>query len=105
MISPNHPAPDFTLASTSGKPVTLSRREFDLLAYLASHAGQVVPREQLLRDVWQSSEAWQDTATATEHIHRIRLKIEPDPGKPRWIRAVRNVGYRLEPSDKILVDE
>ena len=41
----------------------------------------------------------------TEHIRRIRLKIEPDPGKPRWIRAVRNVGYRLEPSDQILVDE
>ena len=91
--------------TVGGKPVMLSRREFDLLAYLAARPGQVIPREQILRDVWHSSEAWQDTATVTEHIRRIRLKIEPDPGKPRWIRAVRNVGYRLEPSDQILLDE
>jgi DNA-binding response OmpR family regulator len=88
-----------------GKPVALSRREFDLLAYLAARPGQVVSREQILLDVWRSSEAWQDTATVTEHVRRIRLKIEPDPAKPRWIKAVRNVGYRLEPNDQILLDE
>jgi len=82
--------------TVDGKPVAMSRREFDLLAYLASRAGQAVPREQLLRDVWQSSDEWQDTATVTEHIRRIRLKIERDPAHPRWIRGVRNVGYRLE---------
>jgi DNA-binding response OmpR family regulator len=85
--------------TVDGRPAALSRREFDLLAYLAAHAGQVIPREQLLRDVWQSSEAWQDTATVTEHIRRIRLKIEPDPSTPRWIQGVRNVGYRFEPGD------
>jgi two-component system phosphate regulon response regulator PhoB len=83
--------------TVDGRPVALSRREFDLLAYLAGHAGQAIPRDRLLRDVWQSSDAWQDTATVTEHIRRVRLKIEPDPGKPRWIQGVRNVGYRLEP--------
>lgn len=82
--------------TVDGKPVAMSRREFDLLAYLASRAGQAVPREQLLRDVWQSSDEWQDTATVTEHIRRIRLKIERDPTHPRLIRGVRNVGYRLE---------
>jgi DNA-binding response OmpR family regulator len=91
--------------SVGGRSVSLSRREFDLLAYLAARPGQVVSREQILRDVWQSSEAWQDSATVTEHIRRIRLKIEPDPGNPRWIRAVRNVGYRLEAGDQILLDE
>jgi DNA-binding response OmpR family regulator len=91
--------------SVGGRHVALSRREFDLLAYLAARPGQVVSREQILRDVWQSSEAWQDSATVTEHIRRIRLKIEPDPGNPRWIRAVRNVGYRLEAGDQILLDE
>jgi DNA-binding response OmpR family regulator len=83
--------------TVDGRPVALSRREFDLLAYLAGHAGQAIPRDRLLRDVWQSSDAWQDTATVTEHIRRVRLKIEPDPAKPRWIQGVRNVGYRLEP--------
>ncbi len=82
--------------TVDGRPVTLSRREFDLLAYLASRAGQAIPREQLLRDVWHSSDEWQDTATVTEHIRRIRLKIERDPTHPRLIRGVRNVGYRLE---------
>ncbi len=82
--------------TVDGQPVALSRREFDLLAYLASRAGQAIPREQLLRDVWHSSDEWQDTATVTEHIRRIRLKIERDPAHPRWIRGVRNVGYRLE---------
>ena len=91
--------------TVGGKPVMLSRREFDLLAYLAARPGQVVAREQILRDVWKSSEAWQDAATVTEHIRRIRLKVEPDPGNPRWIRSVRNVGYRLEPSDQLLIDE
>ena len=83
--------------TVEGRPVALSRREFDLLAYLAAHAGQVVSRDQVLRDVWGSSDTWQDPATVTEHVRRVRLKIEPDPGTPRWIQSVRNVGYRLEP--------
>jgi len=86
--------------TVDGKPVTLSRREFDLLAYLASRAGQAIPREQLLRDVWRSSDEWQDSATVTEHIRRLRLKIEPDPAHPRWITAVRNVGYRFETPER-----
>ena len=80
-----------------GRAVALTPREFDLLAYLASHAGQVISRQQLLEDVWHSSEKWQDAATVTEHIRRIRLKIEADPSTPRWIRGVRNVGYSFEP--------
>jgi DNA-binding response OmpR family regulator len=80
-----------------GTVVNLSRREFDVLAYLASRPGQAVTREQLLSDVWKSSGEWQDTATVTEHIRRIRRKIEPDPAHPRWITGVRNVGYRFAP--------
>ncbi|MGH9278111.1 MAG: response regulator, partial [Acidimicrobiales bacterium] len=82
--------------AVGGETVTLSRREFDLLAYMAARPGQVFTREQLLQDVWRSRTAWQDTATVTEHIRRVRKKIEPDPASPRWIRAVRNVGYRFE---------
>lgn len=83
--------------TVNGKPVPLTPREFDVLAYLAARAGQVISRQQLLEDVWRSSEEWQDAATVTEHIRRIRLKIEPDPSAPRWIRGVRNVGYSFEP--------
>jgi DNA-binding response OmpR family regulator len=80
-----------------GRPVQLTPREFDVLSYLAARPGQVVGRQQLLQDVWKSSEEWQDPATVTEHIRRLRHKIERDPANPRWLRAVRNVGYSFEP--------
>jgi two-component system phosphate regulon response regulator PhoB len=72
-------------------------KEFDLLAFLAASPRQVFSREQLLDHVWGSSSEWQDSATVTEHIRRIRKKIEDDPDRPRWIATVRGVGYRFEP--------
>ena len=77
--------------------VTTTAREFDLLAFLASSPRQVFSRQQLLANVWDSSEEWQDPDTVTEHIRRIRRRIEPDPDQPRWIRTVRGVGYRFDP--------
>jgi DNA-binding response OmpR family regulator len=47
--------------------------------------------------VWGSSSDWQDAATVTEHIRRLRRKIEEDPDRPRRIATVRGVGYRFEP--------
>lgn len=72
-------------------------KEFDLLAFLVDSPRQVFSREQILDHVWGSSSEWQDSATVTEHIRRIRKKIEDDPDKPRWIATVRGVGYRFEP--------
>ncbi len=83
--------------TVDGKPVEVTPREFDLLAFLASSPRQVFSREQILDRVWDSSSEWQDAATVTEHIRRIRRRIEVDPDKPRWIRTVRGVGYRFEP--------
>jgi two-component system phosphate regulon response regulator PhoB len=80
-----------------GSLVDLTTREFDLLVFLASSPRQVFTRQQLLQQVWLSSSEWQDEATVTEHIRRIRRKIEVDPDNPRWIRTVRGVGYRFEP--------
>ena len=72
-------------------------KEFDLLAFLAASPRQVFSRNQLLATVWDSSSDWQDQATVTEHVRRLRLKIEPIPDDPRWIVTVRGVGYRFEP--------
>jgi two-component system, OmpR family, phosphate regulon response regulator PhoB len=47
--------------------------------------------------VWGSSSNWQSDATVTEHVRRLRRKIEVDPDNPRWIATVRGVGYRFEP--------
>ncbi|MGH9265266.1 MAG: response regulator transcription factor [Acidimicrobiales bacterium] len=83
--------------TVGGRPVAFSPREFDVLAYLAARAGRVVSRDQLLEDVWRSSADWQDSATVTEHIRRIRRKLEAHPAQARRITSVRNVGYRFEP--------
>lgn len=80
-----------------GKAVELTAKEFDLLAFLARSPRQVFSRGQLLEHVWSSRSEWQDEATVTEHVRRVRHKIEPDPAKPRWITTVRGVGYRFEP--------
>jgi PAS domain S-box-containing protein len=80
-----------------GEPVPLTRREFDLLEHLVRNAGRAVDRDELLAAAWDSSSAWQSTATVTEHVRRVRLKIEDDPGHPAWITSVRSVGYRFNP--------
>ena len=80
-----------------GARVDMTAKEFDLLAFLAASPRQVFSREQLLRQVWESSSDWQSDATITEHVRRLRKKIEEDPDRPRWITTVRGVGYRFEP--------
>lgn len=83
--------------TVEGIGVELRQREFDLLWFLASHPRQVFSREQLLETVWGSSAGWQLTSTVTEHMRRLRQKVEPDPGCPRWLKTARGVGYRFEP--------
>jgi DNA-binding response OmpR family regulator len=77
--------------------IEMTPKEFDVLAHLASSPREVFSRADLLRDVWQSSPDWQDPATVTVHVRRIRNKIEADPEQPRWIATVWGVGYRFEP--------
>jgi DNA-binding response OmpR family regulator len=83
--------------SVDGAKAEMTAKEFDLLAYLAGSPRQVFSREQLLQQVWGSSSQWQSDATVTEHVRRLRRKIEEDPDNPRWITTVRGVGYRFEP--------
>ncbi len=80
-----------------GALVEMTPKEFDVLVHLAASPRQVFSRADLLRDVWQSSPDWQDPATVTVHVRRIRNKIELDPEQPRWITTVWGVGYRFEP--------
>ncbi|MCD2189344.1 response regulator [Actinomycetospora soli] len=79
-----------------GQTVELTAREFDLLAFLVAHPRQVFSRAQLLAQVWRS-EGWQGEATVTEHVHRLRQKLRPDPAARPRIRTVRGVGYQLDP--------
>jgi DNA-binding response OmpR family regulator len=80
-----------------GELVEMTPKEFDVLAHLAASPRQVFSRADLLRDVWYSSPDWQDPATVTVHVRRIRNKIEADPENPRRITTIWGVGYRFEP--------
>jgi two-component system, OmpR family, phosphate regulon response regulator PhoB len=78
-----------------GESVELTPKEFDLLAFLAAPPDQVFSREELLEHVWGSTQEWQDPATVTEHVRRLRLKLEQDPANPLWLHTVRGIGYRF----------
>jgi two-component system, OmpR family, response regulator VicR len=78
-----------------GKTVELTAKEFDLLHYLASNAGQVFNREQLMDAVWDYAYSG-DASTVTVHIRRVREKIEADPTRPRFIKTVWGIGYKFE---------
>jgi DNA-binding response OmpR family regulator len=83
------------VAEVEGRTVDLTAKEFDLLAFLVAHPNQVFSRGQLLEKVWGSSAEWQDPATVTVHVRRIRQKIEADAQSPRWVQTVWGVGYRF----------
>ncbi len=80
-----------------GNAVELTAREFDVLAYLMARPNVVISREELLREIWGSSAEWQDPATVTEVVRRLRRKLEPNPDEPAWLETVRGVGYRYRP--------
>ena len=74
-----------------GRCMPLPRKEFELLSVLLAHAGQVVPREQLLAAGWDNP---CEAGKALEvYIRRLRQKIETDPHRPTHIRTVRGIGY------------
>ena len=77
----------------AGQPVGLTPREFDLIAYLASHPDRPFTREELLVRVWNSSGAWQDRDTVTEHVRRLRRKLDAAGAQQQWIKTVRGGGY------------
>jgi DNA-binding response OmpR family regulator len=85
---------DLREVHASGRTVSLTRREFDLLAYLAQHAPAVVQRLELMTEVWDTN--WYgSTQTLDVHVAQIRRKLEPDPAHPRFLHTVRGVGYQL----------
>lgn len=75
--------------------ISLSLREFDLLAYLCEHKNTAVAKDKLLSEVW-SAFSIVEPSTLTVHIRWLREKLEDDPAKPKYIKTVFKVGYMLE---------
>lgn len=80
----------------AGQPLTLTGREFDLLAFLVAHPHAAHTREDLLREVWD----WEfgDLTTVTVHVRRLREKVEENPSQPTRLVTVWGIGYRWDPS-------
>ncbi len=81
-------------ARKGGQLLDLTRKEFQVLRLLASRAGEVVSREELLNEVW-GHESYPTTRTVDNHIASLRAKLEANPGDPRHLLTVHGVGYKL----------
>jgi two-component system, OmpR family, response regulator MtrA len=82
--------------SRDGRDIPLTRTEFDLLADLARHGGQVLDRGTLLDRIW-GYDYLGDSRLVDVAIGRLRAKIEADPAAPRHLVTVRGLGYKFEP--------
>lgn len=75
--------------------LTLTRKEFELIAYLAEHKGQILSRDQLLQSVW-GYDFVGDTRIVDVQVSNLRDKIEADSKNPQYIKTVRGFGYKME---------
>ena len=84
-------------AVLAGRELTLTMREFDLLAHLVRHPGRAFTRNDLMLEVW----GWEfgDLSTVTVHVRRLRAKVEADPARPVRLVTVWGVGYRWDSAD------
>ena len=90
----DHPARAVTV---HGKEIDLTRTEFDLLAHLVSRPGVVVPREELLREVWDTEFVPESTHVVDVHLANLRRKLRDGSSNNQWIRTIRGVGFRFDP--------
>ena len=107
---PAEPTPTYTLAGRvidldnleirpqhpQDKTIHLTLMEADLLRYLLDHPGKIVPRSELLENVWHVKEDT-DTRAIDNFVVRLRRYLEPDPAKPIHLLTIRGVGYRFVP--------
>ena len=87
-------------ATLAGEPLDLARKEFDVLLLLASRAGEVVTKRELLTEVWQQPYGGSDR-TVDVHLSWLRRKLGESAAEPRYLISVRGVGVRLvDPQDE-----
>ncbi len=79
-----------------GEPVSLTPLEFGVLWYLCEHKGQVVPSEELFEAVWKEKYLENNSNTVMAHIGRLREKLKEPPRKPKFIKTVWGVGYKID---------
>ena len=86
------------VARRRGKTIEMTRKEFDLLRFLASREDTVVTRDELLNKVW-GLDSYPVTRTVDNHVASLRAKLEADPARPVYIQTVHGVGYKFVPHE------
>ncbi len=84
------------LVTRAGQELFLSALEYKLLLVFLNNRGQILSREKLLEEIWDSAGDFVSDNTLTVYIKRLREKIEPDVQNPCYIKTVRGLGYKLE---------
>ena len=82
-------------ATRAGHELHLTAKEFAMLRLMAETPGEPISRERFLDLVWGYG-AFPTTRTVDNHLASLRRKLEPDPEKPRWLKTVHGVGYKLD---------
>ena len=87
--------PENRRAWRNGREVVLSRKEFDLVYALITRAGDIVSRDELMRDVWHTN-FWTSSKTIDVHLGWVRRKLGDDTRRPTLITTIRGKGLRFE---------
>lgn len=90
--------PDTRILRKGKQTSRLRPKEAALLICFIENSGKVLSREQIIKKVWETDYVG-DTRTLSVHVRWLRIKIEDDPSKPRFLRTVRGIGYRFEATD------
>ncbi len=90
--------------TVNSRPVSLTKREFELLYLLASHSGEVLSRDFIKSRIWKDKELYPWSRTIDVHIKKLRSKIEPDPENPSIILTCPGIGYKFVPPNKNLTE-
>lgn len=77
-----------------GEPIEIGAKEYKLLLHFMEHPERVFTKRQLYRSVWDEEDYFDDN-TVMVHISRIRNRIEDDPQKPKYLKTIRGIGYKL----------
>ena len=84
------------LVVVEGEEVRLTATEYKILELLMEHPGQIFPAEQIYEKVWKEQADYAVENTVMVHIRHIREKVEINPKKPRYVKVVWGIGYKME---------
>lgn len=82
-------------ALLSGRPVPLTTKEFEIVAFLAANPGKVFTREQIYEHIWGKGDEGRGSSNVTVFVRKIREKIEENPSEPRYLLTVPRIGYKM----------